>query len=150
MFISIYCSIKSAYVHSQLYGVQSIQENFIMELRKFSKPQTVQPLNILVHIYLYLLQKIRKSKVGTICNDFVNFENMEIIGKGAFGVVYLYTTTSGEKLAIKKENKVHSYLCNIYIYIYIYIYIHIHIHIHIYISYICDLLCENRPLHLVF
>ena len=32
---------------------------------------------------------------------------MEIIGKGAFGVVYLYTTTTGEKLAIKKENRVH-------------------------------------------
>ena len=79
-------------------------------------------------LYLYLLQKIRESKVGTICNDFINFENMEIIGKGAFGVVYLYTSTSEETFAIKKENKVHSYLCNIYIYIYM-----------------CDLILENRP-----
>lgn len=44
--------------------------------------------------------------MGTICDDFVNLESMEEIGRGAFGIVYLYTTTSGERLAIKKENKV--------------------------------------------
>ena len=52
---------------------------------------------------------MRECKIGTICNDFINLENMETIGKGAFGVVYFHTMTSGEKLAIKKENKVHTY-----------------------------------------
>ena len=60
-------------------------------------------------LYLYLLQIIRESKIGTICNDFVNLENMEIIGRGAFGIVYLHIMTSGEKVAVKKENKVHTY-----------------------------------------
>ena len=54
-----------------------------------------------------LFQEMRESKIGTICNDFVDLKNEDKIGRGAFGVVYLYTTTSGEKLAIKKENKVH-------------------------------------------
>ena len=53
-----------------------------------------------------LFQEMRESKIGTICNDFVDLKNEDKIGRGAFGVVYLYTTTSGEKLAIKKENKV--------------------------------------------
>ena len=35
---------------------------------------------------------------------------MKIIGKGAFGVVYLHTMASTE-LAIKKENKVATFVC---------------------------------------
>ena len=65
-------------------------------------------------LILYLLQIIRESKMGTICNDFVNLENMEIIGSGAFGVVYFHSMTSGEKVAVKKENKVLSFLCKNY------------------------------------
>ena len=65
-----------------------------------------------IDLYLHLLQKIRESKIGTICNDFDKLDNLEIIGKGAFGVVYLCTTCTiyKEKLAIKKENKVRSYV----------------------------------------
>ena len=62
-------------------------------------------------LHLHVLQKIRESKIGTICNDFDKLIDMEVIGTGAFGVVYLYTTCTNpeKKFAIKKEDKVHSY-----------------------------------------
>ena len=44
--------------------------------------------------------------VGSICSDFANVKSMTVIGKGAFGKVYLYTSISGKRLAIKREIKV--------------------------------------------
>ena len=44
--------------------------------------------------------------VGSFCTDFVKLKSMKVIGKGAFGTVYLYTSTSKERFAIKKEYKV--------------------------------------------
>ena len=68
-----------------------------------------------MHIHvMHLFQEMRESKIGTICDDFGDLKNKDIIGRGAFGVVYLYTTTSGEKLAIKKENKVHTCAYNVH------------------------------------
>ena len=66
-----------------------------------------------VHV-MHLFQEIRESKIGTICNDFGDLKNEDIIGRGAFGVVHLHTTTSGEKLAIKKEIKVHAYVYTVH------------------------------------
>ena len=49
---------------------------------------------------------MRNNEVGTICNDFAGLKSMEKLGRGGFGVVYLYKLKSGEQLAIKKETKV--------------------------------------------
>ena len=49
--------------------------------------------------------------MGSICTDFADLENMEQIGKGGFGIAYLYTSASGEQFAVKKELKVYSSLC---------------------------------------
>lgn len=44
--------------------------------------------------------------VGSVCTDYAKLKGMKPIGKGAFGKVYLYTSMSGERFAIKKEYKV--------------------------------------------
>ena len=63
-----------------------------------------------MYIIAYILQKRRKDKIGSICNDFANLKSMKEIGRGGFGIVYLYTLTTGERLAIKKETKVNMYI----------------------------------------
>jgi len=64
------------------------------------------------------LQKRRKDKVGSICNDYADLKSMKKVGEGGFGVVYLYTSPSGEKFAVKKEKNVLSVYRNVYIYHY--------------------------------
>ena len=56
--------------------------------------------------YVHVLQKKKKQMVGSICTDFAKLKSMAEIGKGAFGKVYLYISTSGDQFAIKKEIKV--------------------------------------------
>ena len=51
--------------------------------------------------------------MGTVCSDYANVMVMEVIGKGGFGKVYLYTSPSGSQFAIKREQKVVQYtLCS--------------------------------------
>ena len=57
------------------------------------------------YIASYVLQKRRKDKVGSICTEFADLKCMKEIGKGGFGIVYMYTRASGEQLAVKQETK---------------------------------------------
>ena len=56
----------------------------------------------------YVLQKIRKEKIGTMCEEYINLkERFKQLGKGGFGKVYKYIQPdTGETLAIKIEEKV--------------------------------------------
>ena len=57
------------------------------------------------YIASYVLQKRRKDKVGSICTEFADLKCMKEIGRGGFGIVYMYTQASGEQLAVKQETK---------------------------------------------
>ena len=59
----------------------------------------------------YCLQNTRKEKIGTICEDYFNLkERFRQLGKGGFGKVYKYIQSdTGERLAVKIEEKVYIY-----------------------------------------
>ena len=52
--------------------------------------------------------------IGTICKDYIGYQNMPVIGRGGFGKVYKYTS-SRNILALKNEIKVFLFTNNIII-----------------------------------